>query len=630
MKTQRMLRALTTITLGVTLVLTASCSGSSGRSGSTSVGTGSAVAGSTAGGSGGTAVGPLLRKALDFHRTNEPDHTPDGLLFCVGRAPSGQVQSLSQEQSACIWTGIYVAAQAERYRVTGDPDALATMERSLRALIDLHDITGFPGFICRSMGRPPAYRVGNAQPGTGQYAGFIYNSSGTSRDQYTGWMLGAAMAWPHIQSPALRADLQRVVRSVAELLMRNDLKLMAPNEHGQIEAHFNLNPDGGLAGRTITAQEWSRIDDFPINLLVQAVPYDPLIVSALQNATYPPVRAGEALRALFFIKTAAVITGDAAIDDYYRNVLLGQKDFLSVVHRYGTIQDDLFRGRNLHEIETILVSLGQVMGDVMRAVVQARMGRFGGILGSFAVRLAQPVINWAMRFIARRISSAISYLNSPNGLQTAQRTVAGLQMLGNVMSALGMGGAARSLQNFAGNLAPYANSTLEDARWTMSSGVGSNISWSALYGLCELETDPNIASVYRGLVDRKHDYTRRALSSYFNFIHAGYSPTGPDQAAVAQGIDSLQRHPASPLDHAVDNTGLPGVRVSPWPDRFGRVGRIALDAFPLDRRGTHHYIWQQHPGQISSGSNGSEERTGLGYLIAYWLGRRVGVIDSSW
>ncbi len=597
-------------------------------------GTGAATPGGPP--SGATTVGPLLRKALDFERTIQRDHTPNGVMLNIIRdvPRTGTVVNYTQAQSGCIWTGLYVAANVERYRVTADPDALAAIERSVRGLLDMHDITGIPGRIARSFGRPPEYTANPLVPVTsGPYAGLAWHGSEIARDQYTGWMAGIAVAWPHIQDPQLRADCQRVLAAIADHLMRNDMKLVAPGRAnpaagGVDVVHFNLNPDG-LIKNIPTQQEWDQVDDFPLNVITSAIPYDPQIAAAIANASFPPIKAGEALRGLLFIKTAAVITGDPAIEDYYRNELIGRKNWLEIVRRFGTIQDDIFSGRNLHEVEFLLVGMGNVMGQIGQAILQSRLGALGPIVGPIAMAALQPIVDRVMRFIARRISDAITWLQNPSNLQTASQTVAGIQMLGTILQVLGVS-AGSQVSQISGSVAPYANSNLEEARRAMTSGVGDNLTWSPLYALCEIETDPNTRAVYEELVDRRHEYTKWGLTSYFNFVHATYSPTGADPQAVDEGVESLRLHYADPLSRVVDNTGLPGVRLSPWPDRFGRTNHVAVDPFPLDRRAPHHFHWQGHPGQIRGGSNGGEEMSGLGYVLAYWLGRRAGVIDPSW
>ena len=59
------------------------------------------------------------------------------------------------------------------------------------------------------------------------------------------------------------------------------------------------------------------------------------------RAASRPIRSGEALRALMFFKVMAEVTGDQAIEDYYRNELIGNRQFLQVIQDYGTIADDI-------------------------------------------------------------------------------------------------------------------------------------------------------------------------------------------------------------------------------------------------------------------------------------------------
>ena len=42
-------------------------------------------------------------------------------------------------------------------------------------------------------------------------------------------------------------------------------------------------------------------------------------------------------------------------------------------------------------------------------------------------------------------------------------------------------------------------------------------------------------------------------------------------------MDSLHRHYSDPRSRLVDNSNKPGLRLSPWPNRFGRTGGIALE-----------------------------------------------------
>ncbi len=637
---QPSLRVFATGLVLVLLLTAASCGGGGGSGGMVAgAGAGTTTGGGTTGGGttgGGTTpppppptqVGPLARKAAQLEAAFQSEHVFEGLHFNVHKDPQGQVVALGSTADACIWTGQYVAAEAERFRATGDSDALGNMERSLQALHILQDINGVPGYVSRNFGRPPLI---TGEPATGQYAGLEYRVRGTvSRDQYTGWMIGVGRAHDLITDPVLKGALEDDCRAIADHLMANDLALIVPR-NGVDETHFSLDP-GQLVTGPITAQDWAQIDDFPANLLVQAIPYDPQIADALINARFPPIKAGEALRALFFFKTMAVVTGDQRIHDYYHNELIGNRDFLRVITDYGTILDDVLQGRNTQVVVDIFQGVGRVITDVLAAYVRSRTGFLGPIAGPLAAQLLQPIVDQITRAIGGVIADAIQWITNPANLNAANQTVQGINMLGTILSAVGLTSAGQQLQSFTGPIAPYLASDLDTARRTMMSGVGENLTFTSLYGLCELETDPAIKAVYQDLLQRKLEGRRGEHNTYFTFVHGAHASTGPDVAEMPLAIQALHDHYGATdrAERLVDNSGHPGLVVSPWPDRFGRTGNVATTAFPLALRAPNHYHWQENPYAIVSGSPNGEIQSGLSYLVAYWLGRRAGLVDPAW
>ena len=46
---------------------------------------------------------------------------------------------------------MYVAAEAFRFAVTGEPEAKEQARRSMRALLELERVTGIPGFPARAL-----------------------------------------------------------------------------------------------------------------------------------------------------------------------------------------------------------------------------------------------------------------------------------------------------------------------------------------------------------------------------------------------------------------------------------------------------------------------------------------------
>ena len=83
----------------------------------------------------------------------------------------------------------------------------------------------------------------------------------------------------------------------------------------------------------------------------------------------------------------------------------------------------------------------------------------------------------------------------------------------------------------------------------------------------------------------------------------------------------------------IDNSNWPGLVVSPWPDRFGRVGGHALEPayFPVNARAPDIFVWRGHPRRIKSGTNAHANMkvAPLSYLYPYWLARHLGVIGPG-
>ncbi|MBZ0274166.1 hypothetical protein K8I61_19155 [bacterium] len=124
-----------------------------------------------------------------------------------------------------IWTGAYLAAEALRYAVTGDSEAKANAIRTVEGLDTHLKITQTTGFIAR--GAAPDTAPWNAGyighdryvAGTGDWAGYFWINN-TSRDQYTGWFFGMALAYDLIDDEPtrqiIRDDIEEVLLTLAD------------------------------------------------------------------------------------------------------------------------------------------------------------------------------------------------------------------------------------------------------------------------------------------------------------------------------------------------------------------------------------------------------------------------------
>ncbi|MDJ0973565.1 MAG: hypothetical protein QNJ98_03830, partial [Planctomycetota bacterium] len=99
----------------------------------------------------------LYEKAMTLQAQMWHHISPEGLL--VYRHPRGAGPAeLSNESidraDAAIWTGCYAAAQACRWHVTGDADALAQVKVLAEGLANLSRVTGVTGRLARNVGVP--------------------------------------------------------------------------------------------------------------------------------------------------------------------------------------------------------------------------------------------------------------------------------------------------------------------------------------------------------------------------------------------------------------------------------------------------------------------------------------------
>ena len=158
----------------------------------------------------------LHQKAAEFDRLAREWHLAgDGLLRNVDLEEDLQtVAHWHHVENTILWSGMYLAAQAFRYRVTGEPMAQENARLVVDGLRRLTDVTGVPGLYGRSFARPgiPYNYDGSGtaywteSPAAG-YEGWWYRND-VSQDGYAGLMFGYAVAMEHFDDPQLLADVR--------------------------------------------------------------------------------------------------------------------------------------------------------------------------------------------------------------------------------------------------------------------------------------------------------------------------------------------------------------------------------------------------------------------------------------
>lgn len=567
-------------------------------------------------------VGPLHRKALDFEAVMQAQHVPYGLVQDVKLDASGQVVARSGP-SRCLWTGLYAATEAARFRATGDPAARAAMEKALWTLHDLAQVTGVRGAFARAFDEP---RFQQGPPGAGRYAQFNYDPGKPSRDQYTGWFYGVGMAWESIQDPALRTALQDDARAVTDGLMAGGLILKATWNGVPDTVLMDLNPTG-LSLDNVTPQTWATVDDFPLNLLVQHIPYDPNLVTALQQAGphFPPVRAGEAVRAMLMFTVTEHITGDPRYRSAKLDLAYGPKDLQGAIRDYLCIGDDLFLGRNQAVVKDALVRVFRYIGVAVQLWLQTR-GAWG-IVAPLAPAIAQGLGN----FLGNLAVDIVDALHDPNNQTKIQRVVLGLRLLSVVFNVAGMGNTGQSIDRFINQYLPNLNHAgLVELAKVIRSYLMTNLTLMPLACLSHLESDPRLKALYQDGFERHWVDVSTERNCMINAMHAGYGHRTTTND-VPDLIDELGRYPTDLRLRQIDHRGQPGVRPSVWPDRFGQATMAGSpDVFRIDERAPDIFPWRGNPRKLVEGSNDPSTHVApLGYLAPYWMARDRGLIGPA-
>lgn len=95
----------------------------------------------------------LDAKVAEVHAALRRHHVWRGLVKRITLNRPGDLAAGCEQPSDDndgLWTSLYVAAEAFRYGVTGDPEAKRNAWESLQALMFLEKISGIPGFVARS------------------------------------------------------------------------------------------------------------------------------------------------------------------------------------------------------------------------------------------------------------------------------------------------------------------------------------------------------------------------------------------------------------------------------------------------------------------------------------------------
>ncbi len=147
-----------------------------------------------------------------------------------------EVEAIDGYGDSTIWTGTYLGSQAFRYYVTGDVQAKSNVLRIVNTLSGHLHVTGKTGYISRYWapqdslgyhGDDWSNRASRCHKvDSGPYTGDFWWGE-TSRDQYTGWFFGMALAYDLVDDEQMRSIIREDVGTVVTTLMKNGWNIIA-------------------------------------------------------------------------------------------------------------------------------------------------------------------------------------------------------------------------------------------------------------------------------------------------------------------------------------------------------------------------------------------------------------------
>jgi hypothetical protein len=497
----------------------------------------------------------LDAKAFQFEKTMGDYYLDRGFVVC--RQRDGRPEDVGD---AAIWTGLYAASQAWRYRATHSPEALQRMEGSLRALHEL---------CMRS-------------PDKGTMIRYIYPDGRllldpASKDTYTGFFFAVDQCLPYVKDRALRRDLQADTESLANHFMDNTLRFK-PSQGEPVD----LNPSFSSAKLTeaIDALQRDNGERHRVIRILEAVhfyflvhgqhpwPELPKMIRALKRQDFEHVHR----ESIPFLNGAV-----RALHQLQRNV-----------HKSAIVWS--FEAAPYQKLDRLLLQmLDQLAGPARPSIQRAE-----------DVQVLATQSLHALHFI--KVAGRV--LPRPNRYDAFYRE--------NLWQNKALLKTAVEWDNVDEDL---IMAVAGDAQTAALRSASNHLSYLALFDLIQDEKDPAIRSVYQSLFERQYRPLQSDYNAMLQVMRTVWKAT-PSQEGLAYW--SLQLYPE---DRQGKGENYWKKNHSALALAYGgEVSGQARDPLPLDARQRDPFIWQRSAHSLR-GDDANWSYPPLDYLFVYWLSR---------
>jgi hypothetical protein len=547
---------------------------------------------------------PLLQRVLRAERRYDRHHQPDGQtvqrVFDQAMPPGtpedtwgdpAHFHRYAGAGDAAIWTGVALNAYALRYAATGTEADYARMERKVRQLLALFDVTGVPGYLAR-------HHWGQIDPGPSPTPDHIVDHRGTdhrdhvfpldrledppaayaapgvtpmwhgnpSIDQYTGPMVSFPLVYGLLRDDALKGRIATHITCYLKRLDRIEVR------------NVQANPDVLNALQAFLGGGRLALDpgDIDLTAVDTAVGY---VLRQLNEASADELELG--------CPAEIALEPSRVID----------------------LTDNLFLARLL-ELASDLMSRDSARPWYRRFFHDELVGRLQ-TLRVAATAGALDVPDWCRAFYGGHITypafwSLINLLDDPtltDPLRAAMHTEFEQRERGN-------------LDDLKFDLMYAATAPAEHAAAAEAARARARATFAVLGGNGGVLDDPR----------RSYALPADRVLAEWPADTALRCPSPDERAACEDGVALLgARIPGEPITRPC--TGGPAECVL---DDGACADALADAPLPPPLRGFTDFLWQRSPFDVGHGGNGGYEQSpGLDLIEPYWLARHTGVITEG-
>ncbi len=223
------------------------------------------------------------RDALSIDATIQQRHLPYGTILdpMLSLADLSTVTDYSRCGDSALWTGHYLAAEAYRYAVTKDPEALANVNSAIQGIKMLLDVTGNDVLARCALpaDSPYAASIASQEAANGVHQGTAWGApymwvGNTSRDEYIGVFFGITVAYELIPDTDVRNWCSYLATRMVNYLQGNVWNVIMPD--GSISTSFLIRPDQQLslllAAKSMNGPAFASKYSVESNLISPGVP----------------------------------------------------------------------------------------------------------------------------------------------------------------------------------------------------------------------------------------------------------------------------------------------------------------------------------------------------------------------